>query len=124
MNQQIKEKWVAALRSGDYQQTTNVLRDSTGFCGLGVLSDLYLREVGKEWVVIAQDCFKFPNFNEEVLPNEVMDWADLSWDNPEVTVERFSPIAGQNVSCNVTLSDLNDIDHDFKMIAALIEEQL
>lgn len=124
MNQQIKEQWVAALRSGEYQQTKTVLHDSEGFCCLGVLADLYLKEVGKKWDVIAEDCFMFPMFNEEVLPNEVMDWADLSWDNPEVTVERFSPIAGQNVPCNVPLSDLNDTDHDFKMIAALIEEQL
>lgn len=124
MNQQIKEQWVAALRSGEYQQTRTVLHDSEGFCCLGVLADLYLKEVGKKWDVIAEDCFTFPMFNEEVLPNEVMDWADLSWDNPEVTVERFSPIAGQNVSCNVPLSDLNDTDHNFKMIAALIEEQL
>ena len=124
MNQQIKQQWVAALRSGDYQQTTGELRNGSGFCCLGVLTDLYLKEVGVEWMGNDEDGFMFPKFNEEVLPYEVMDWADLSCDNPEVTVERFSPIVGQNVSCNVPLSDLNDTDHDFKMIAALIEEQL
>lgn len=124
MNQQIKEQWVAALRSGHYEQTRNVLHDTSGFCCLGVLSDLYLKEVGKEWGVIAENYFMFPDSVDEVLPKEVMDWADLSWDNPEVTVERFSPISGQNVSRKIPLSDLNDTDHNFNMIAALIEEQL
>lgn len=117
MNQRIKQQWVAALRSGDYQQTTGELRNGSGFCCLGVLTDLYLKEVGVEWMGNDEDGFMFPKFNEEVLPYEVMDWADLGLDNPEVTVERFSPI-------NVPLSYLNDTDHDFKMIATLIEEQL
>ncbi len=29
-------KWIKALRSGEYKQTTGVLNDSTGFCCLGV----------------------------------------------------------------------------------------
>jgi hypothetical protein len=124
MNQQIKEQWVAALRSGDYQQTRSVLRDGAGFCCLGVLSDLYLKEKGKQWEVFSEDCFYFPAFNDEVLPNEVMDWADLGWENPEVTVERFNYATQEYAPANVPLSDLNDTDHDFKMIAALIEEQL
>jgi hypothetical protein len=124
MNQQIKEQWVAALRSGEYQQTTGELRNGGGFCCLGVLSDLYLKEKGKRWDVVSEDCFYFPNFSEEVLPKEVMDWADLSWDNPEVTVERFNHATQEYAPANVPLSDLNDTGNNFKMIAALIEEQL
>ena len=45
MNQEWKEKWVAALRSGEYKQTRHVLRNITpeneGFCCLGVLCDLW-----------------------------------------------------------------------------------
>lgn len=45
MDQQMKAKWVAALRSGEYKQTTRKLREvyedgSVGFCCLGVLCDL------------------------------------------------------------------------------------
>lgn len=41
MNPEIKAKWVAALRSGAYQQATGVLRDEKGgYCCLGVLCDL------------------------------------------------------------------------------------
>lgn len=36
MNADLKAAWIAALRSGDYQQTTGILRDKDGFCCLGV----------------------------------------------------------------------------------------
>jgi hypothetical protein len=41
VDQALKTKWVAALRSGDYKQGTGVLRrnDDT-FCCLGVLCDI------------------------------------------------------------------------------------
>ena len=35
-----KAKWVAALLSGDYKQTAGHLRDSAGFCCLGVACDI------------------------------------------------------------------------------------
>lgn len=42
MDQELKTKWVEALRSGKYKQATKVLRDSQsgGFCCLGVLLDI------------------------------------------------------------------------------------
>jgi hypothetical protein len=40
MDKELKAKWVAALRSGAYQQTTETLKDRSGFCCLGVLLDL------------------------------------------------------------------------------------
>lgn len=43
MNENAK-KWVAALRSGEYRQTQGVLKDSNGFCCLGVACDLYAKE--------------------------------------------------------------------------------
>ncbi len=36
----LKEKWVKALRSGKYSQTTGKLRKPDGFCCLGVLCDI------------------------------------------------------------------------------------
>jgi hypothetical protein len=41
----IATKWVAALRSGDYTQTTQAMKaEAGGMCCLGVLSDLYAKE--------------------------------------------------------------------------------
>lgn len=40
-----KNSWVDALRSGQYSQTEEILRDNAGFCCLGVLCDLYKKEL-------------------------------------------------------------------------------
>lgn len=40
MNKSLKKKWVAALRSGKYQQTDCVLKYSNGYCCLGVLREI------------------------------------------------------------------------------------
>ena len=50
MHEPIARRWVEALRSGEYGQTTHRLRDGepgalgNGFCCLGVLCDLYAKE--------------------------------------------------------------------------------
>jgi hypothetical protein len=45
MNPEVKQKWIAALRSGKYKQGTSWLRTNKGYCCLGVLSDL----LGASW---------------------------------------------------------------------------
>lgn len=40
MNADLKAKWVAALRSGDYKQTEGLLFRDGAFCCLGVLCDV------------------------------------------------------------------------------------
>lgn len=40
MDKELKEKWVTALRSGEYRQTTGELKDEYGYCCLGVLCDI------------------------------------------------------------------------------------
>lgn len=45
MKPEIKERWVAALRSGEYEQATGGLRTKDKFCAGGVLCDV----VGVEW---------------------------------------------------------------------------
>ena len=54
MNQEIKEQWVKALRSGKYEQTDGALcrvseNGKERFCCLGVLFDVAGGEVGGEW---------------------------------------------------------------------------
>ena len=39
MTPKLFDRWIAALKSGKYKQTVNVLRDENGFCCLGVLAD-------------------------------------------------------------------------------------
>ncbi len=37
MDPELKAKWIAALRSGEYEQTTGQLHSGIGYCCLGVL---------------------------------------------------------------------------------------
>lgn len=39
MDAELKSKWVAALRGGEYKQIRGSLRSESGFCCLGVLCD-------------------------------------------------------------------------------------
>jgi hypothetical protein len=115
MNQEIKEKWVAALRSGEYAQTKGLLRDANGFCCLGVLCDVYYKETGESIWESEQDDddirFTFDN-QPKILPNSVMEWAGLPDNNPEIN--------GRNNYAAV----LNDDGTTFNEIADLIEKNL
>lgn len=46
MDQALKSRWVAALRSGEYKQATGVLKsaEGRGFCCIGVLCDVVAPE--------------------------------------------------------------------------------
>ena len=117
MNAAIKAKWVAALRSGEYQQGAGRLCDGTAFCCLGVLSNLYIEETGdgcwnsgKEYVFKDKDGF----LEATELPSAVMIWADLDTSAPYVSTP-----AGQ---CD--LISMNDAGTPFAKIADIIEEYL
>lgn len=50
MNQEIKKKWVEALRGEKYQQTKKRLRDESGYCCLGVLCEVLQGKIeGFQW---------------------------------------------------------------------------
>lgn len=93
MIKDIKEKWVTALRSGEYTQTRQCLRKGDTFCCLGVLSDIYISETdaakwqrGNAYDEIRVLTWKQEPENEEdyedrfeesELPKPVQRWADV-----------------------------------------------
>ena len=112
MNPQIKQKWVSALRSGDYQQGRNYLRTDNGFCCLGVLCDLYGKENNVEWNFVNNGHnYEFEEF-ESYLPSSVRKWAG---------VEGYNFLVNNGTE---TLSELNDTGSTFEQIADFIEEHL
>ena len=40
MKKELKERWITALRSGDYSQSQGCLQDKYGWCCLGVLCNI------------------------------------------------------------------------------------
>lgn len=124
MKQAIREKWVAALRSGDYEQGKKSLRQECHdgvisghtYCCLGVLVDLAIRDgvgVSWEWDAVDSDTegFSFP-------PAWVWeDYAGMKRNNPD-------GITMQDGGSDNTLSGWNDDGKTFLEIATAIEEQL
>ena len=112
MNKEIKEKWIAALKSGEYEQGKNYLRTSDNkFCCLGVLEDIHLKELGKEWETNSEGGYHIDG-NTAYLTKETQKWAGLERDNPYPK------------ECNRSLAVLNDEGQTFEEIADFIEKGL
>lgn len=92
MNKEIKEKWITALKSGDYAKGINQLKtenydsdlNKTGdsYCCLGVLCDLYHKETGRGMWFENKFIISKHESEIEVLPETVMSWAGLKCSNP------------------------------------------
>lgn len=113
MKPEIKEKWLAALRSGKYEQGNHQLRDGNAFCCLGVLADIYSKETGAEWKPDSTGGFRIEEDNG-ILPYCIYRWAGLNCGNPWI-------IDGNNTN---SLSSLNDNGMSFKEIANIIESKI
>lgn len=134
MKKTIKDRWLGALRSGEYKQGTAALKTPLGFCCLGVLCDLYIKEGNNnaEW--------QGTSFEEEVdeeycghgedeeLPDTVMKWAGLEDNDPKVTLEGGNMVnisrANDGYSGDKKYNQEPTKAHTFAEIANLIETQL
>ena len=125
MNPEVKAKWVAALRSGEYKQVEGALKKGIGFCCLGVLCDLYAKERGvRKWSPSA-----YWRDGDELPCDDVCDWAgfpvtDHDDDgNPQRGTFDYDPEVSINY-CYSGLSGHNDAGRTFAEIADAIEGQL
>jgi hypothetical protein len=123
MKTKIKQKWVKALRSGEYSQGKFKLYDGINYCCLGVLCQLYLKEIDGTWDILDKPSWdgisdKYHiNGESELLPGAVMDWAELNSGNGD-------PLVNLDLDAN-SLAGLNDsLNYTFSEIADLIEAQL
>lgn len=124
MDEIIKARWVAALRSGEYKQATKIMRNGDSFCCLGVLCDLHSKETGTEW----ETCYgeediptsKYLGWSK-ILPTTVKLWANLESTDPFVYVATRKEQPDENEL--LRLSTLNDQETSFKEIADLIEKE-
>lgn len=118
MDKQVKERWVNALRSGDYQQGRAWLKKGDSYCCLGVLCDLYLVDHDMEWELNNNSEYSLDN-NTEMLPKSVAKWAGI-----DVSDEGGVYHGGAINLKGETLAGLNDTGSPFDEIASFIEENL
>jgi hypothetical protein len=107
------QKWVAALRSGEFHQDKAQLQTANGYCCLGVACEVYQREVGG--LEIRRPSWEEGvSYNDEFssLPDVVKVWLGLQYADGDFTTSD---------SDNQTLADLNDLGTSFDQIADIIE---
>lgn len=130
MNKDVKERWLAALRSGEYKQSKNFLKhpidggENIGYCCLGVLCDLYIKEKNNPniiWDINLHGTHIFKSSISDVLiveskalPEQLFEWAGLDEKNPAICYHDM----------NTSLAELNDNGKTFEEIALVIEERL
>jgi hypothetical protein len=107
MNQEIKAKWVEALRSEKYEQTNGILRSENGFCCLGVLCDVL-------------DPSKWGQPMEHHRLEKIFCYEN--WD--ETLPKKLREDIGISIQDQDHLMYLNDTGHNFKEIANHIEQKL
>lgn len=119
---EVKAKLVAALRGGEYKQARSYLRTRDGYCCLGVLCDLYLKEhpeYAGGWAPYASGgtssfstgAEKFCSFP----PNQINEWSGL--------VERYDDSDKARDTLR-KLAAMNDDGQSFEEIADYIEKNL
>lgn len=130
MDPNVKADWLTALRSGDYKQTQGCLRDDTGYCCLGVLTDLWVKGSSVEWhpkPFGTAFSIATPGWGAEssVTPRGVMSWSDLTNSTGSTLLGTHTHRDGvSQEEFYVTLSDLNDNGFTFEQIADVIEYAL
>lgn len=101
MKKNIKKKWLAALKSGEYEQGQGTLvrieESGKRYCCLGVLCHLWAKEKHK----------KMPQY-DAMPPDNVLDWAGLN---------------EKDAICLAHVNDSNDIDQ-FKKVIEEIKESV
>jgi len=123
VNEEIKARWTARLRSGQDVQGTGYLNRNGRKCCLGVLCELACEAGACGRIILDTDTSTYgyggPDDEEyaaELLPIGVREWAGLSLfsEDPVVLVDGSRP----------GLADLNDGGSTFGEIADLVDAQL
>jgi hypothetical protein len=127
MNPAVRDKWVAALKSGEYEQAKGYLRvtktanpgeTAVGFCCLGVLCDIAVKDgVIPPGIEDHEGAMAYgENLDEQGLPDEVQEWAGLTNSDPRF----INPIDAEGVA-DYASSWNDDNGKTFEEIAEMIE---
>lgn len=128
MREEVKNKWVKALRSGEYEQGTGKLHKDGKLCCLGVLCELAKEDLKDELSIYKSKLgYVFYGEKAEVPPTEVRDWSGM--DHCQGELKEVVPVLMVPYRDDVEkmidakyLTDFNDNGYDFNQIADLIEQ--
>lgn len=131
MNKELVKDWVAALRSGDYQQGRQALRNKDNeFCCLGVLCDISKEILSLDWELNSDEEVYTMEKNEGVLPDSVWEYLGKDTDSKvtiSITNSKIPKIVIDSLLfplSSIYLVTLNDqYKLSFNQIADIIEEE-
>lgn len=108
MNKKVKEKWLEALRSGEYEQGSGYLRTTNdSFCALGVLCDVAVKDGVEVTVEKVGILYKYDS-RVGFPPRSVTLWAGFD----------------EDYGIESIISGKNDSGESFEKIADFIEKDL
>ena len=124
MDKEVKELWLTALRSGEYQQGKGYLKldypnGSVGYCCLGVLTNIasqlgvcnkLKKDDRNRWLV-----------SEQVFPGTEFEWSRSEGAYLLGSVKDWS---GVDLEDQFALADINDGSSDFDKVIEYIEDKL
>lgn len=124
MNADVKAKWLAALRSGDYRQGTDRLNyGNATYCCLGVLCEIAVAERATEPATrVGDGSTMMYGWSSTTPPEAVMAWAGIDDERRFPALNTGTPLewTAQNV-----LIEMNDGQGaSFEQIADWVEENL
>lgn len=125
MNPEIKALWIAALRSGEYEQGVAALNSENKFCCLGVLCELAVKEGGIVQVSDRKGIVSYDGYSA-YLPDSVREWAGVGDEDGkfEEKITYELPEYPGRMAVASTLTRLNDsARYNFNQIADVIEAQ-
>ena len=118
MPKEIKDKWIAALRSGEYKQAKHVMFDKVidggGYCCLGVLQHCISGKIVKQEMLETPSRVWLAEHNINFYDGE----------NTCSTAPVFHIIDDMGEEVEVWATVLNDDGKSFEFISHLIEEQI
>jgi hypothetical protein len=140
MKDDVKTRWVAALRSGEYRQGNGQLKQTHPdrstldkieytHCCLGVLCEIAVEDgvIGPDEAHTYSSAVRSFVGQTLFLPEQVVDWAGLTSDNPdvEITEDEYDEEAGEDLPLTkrLALAELNDDHKSFAYLADLIDAQ-
>lgn len=116
MKKEIADKWVAALRSGEYVQGKDHLSINDAYCCLGVLCELAIKDgirINKEMLNGVMSYNNFVN----VPPYQVREWAEINYINNSSFPESFDRLTTMNDVENKTFAEIADyIEQNYENI--------
>lgn len=124
MNQTVKQLWIDALRSGDYEQGKGTLTYIGGDgkeldCCLGVLCKVAIANGVKVKVDKDLDRLRYDDVTA-YIPDSVMEWADMADGDPELA--GVDPHGDDEEASASVWNDV--VGADFDLIADLIDANL